>query len=422
MNESELDTRSEEPLRRSGRLRASRGRRRPGALAVMAGIGIGILLAIGTVLSFTRTDWGRERVLAYTLETLGGRLNGVLTIERLDGNLLTGARLYNLALSDHDGIPLALVDSAEIRYRLPTLIGGDVVITRFRAYDADINLFLFPGDTLWNYQRVLVDPDPDPEAPPGATLVERLSIINANVTIRGPWEPEPGLSPPAREAALRSVLDDPRWMVEEVTGGYLRTMLMDIVEGEVSEVFIGPDERGGTYLEIDNMVSDIRLWRDPPLEIRSMRGRLHLRDGIINYEASEIVLPDSRAESVGRIDLRGERPLYDVVITAPAFALADLRFLYPWLPEDPGGGTGSARVWLEDRPDGLLVLARDLSLSMPGTEIAGSFGLIVNESLRFVDVDLEADPLRVDSVERLFPVDLAVQGLVIGGAVIRGDS
>src|SRR5690606_22085707 len=135
-------------------------------------------------------------------------------------------------------------------------------------------------------------------------------------------------------------------------------------------------ERDGTYLEVVDAAADVRLWRDPPLAIRELQAALHLQEGILNFRAPAFALPGSRGDGVGRIDLRGSRPMYDVALTLPAFTLADLRWLYPWLPEEPAGGQGSARVWIEDRPDELLVLARDLDLRLPGTRVAGRVGLL----------------------------------------------
>jgi hypothetical protein len=411
------------PRSRGGRSGGDAPRRRGRGQWFVFGLVIAGIIGVAMVLSFSQTGWGRAQILGYTLQTLGGRLNGQLTIERLEGNLITGARIYQLALRDHDGVPLALVDSAYIQYRVATLLGGDVVITRLVLYDVRIDIFRMPGDTVWNYQEILRDPDPDPEAPPGATLIERMRLHNTHVRIRGPIEPDPRLSPARWERELSEMLADDRWMIEEVPGGHLREMLFDIHGAAISELFIGPDERGGIYLELTEGSADVRLWRDPPLEVRGARAQLHLHDGIVNYSAPEIVLPNTRGESVGRIDLRGDRPMYDVVVTTPAFALADLRWLYPWLPEDPAAGRGSLRLWIEDRPDDLLVLAQDVVLEMPDTHITGQFGVLTGPDVfRFVDVDLEASPLNVESVERLLPADLPVEGLRIGSAVIRGES
>lgn len=392
---------------------------------VLLGIAIALLIGAGAIAAISQTAWGREQVLGFTLGALGGRLNGELTVDHLEGNLIAGARLYDVGLVDTEGQPLVEADSVYIQYRLATFLGGDIVINRLAVYNADVNIFRMPGDTLWNYQKVLQDPTPSPTAgPPTATLIERMFLHDAHVEIRAPMEGDPRLSPERREEELQLALaDTARYMIEEVPGGYLQTNLIDVRDGEVAELFIGPDERGGIYLEVVDGDADIRIWRDPPLEVRGATLEMHLTQGVLSYSASRIELPNSRGESRGQVDMTGDRPLYDLVITAPEFALSDLRWLYPWLPENPAAGSGSAKLWVEDREDGLLVAARDLDLKMPDTHVVGDFGLITNvesESIRFVNVDLEADPLRAESVEQLLPEDLPVEGLVIGGAEISG--
>lgn len=405
----------------------ARERRAPFGLGVRGrwialGVAFGLVMGFVAALALTQTERGHERVLAFTMAALGGRLSGVLEIGRVEGNLLVGARAFDLRLSDEDGVPLAIVDSAYIRYRVTSFVGGDIVINRLDLHGAVIDIFMIPGDTLWNYQRILQDPTPGPQTgPPGATLIESLALYDAEISIRSPLEPDPRLSPERQRLALEEALaDTARWAIEAVPGGYMRTITVDVTHANLSELYISPDERGGIYLEVEDAAADVRLWLDPPLEIREIEAQLHLRAGIINFEVPGFALPATRGEAVGRIDLGGDRPMYDLVLTMPAFALADLRWLYPWLPDEPGGGTGSGRIWIEDRPDELLVFARDLVLEMPGTRLTGQFGILTGEVPRFVGVDLEADPLDMDSVERLLPEGLPIDGLEIGQGTIRG--
>jgi hypothetical protein len=390
-------------------------------------VGVGVVTAIvvgfTSVYLFTQTVWGRDQVLTFTLERIGGRFNGDLDAERLEGNVITGALIHGIVLTDTTGTPLATVDSAFIQYRAATFVGGDVVINRLVVYGANLNIFRMPGDTLWNFEFILQDPTPSPTESMSATLVEELEIRGAQVTLRAPLRPDPRLSPARQEEVLAEIRADPRYMLEDVPGGTLQTTIIDVAQAGVRELFIGPDERGGTYLEVDSAMADVRLWSDPPLEVRNVQASLHLREGIVNYRAPLVQLANSRGESVGRIDISGERPLYDVVITTPEFAFSDLRWLYPWLPEDPADGGGSARLWVEDREEGLAVVSRDVVLDMPGTHVTGRFGMVVDpEAIHFVDVDLEAEPLRIESVEQLLPEDLPVEGLIVGGATIRGES
>jgi hypothetical protein len=380
--------------------------------AVWSVVVVGLVLAL-----YTRTMWGRERVLAFTLETLGGQLNGTLRVERLTGNVFTGARLYNLSLEDEFGESLVTADSAFIEYRLPTFLGGDVVIQHLELYSPRLSLMRLPGDTLWNYQRVLLDRDPDPDAVPRATLIERMRLMDASVSIAMEWLDDPDLSPAEQQRILRGALTDTaRLVAREVPGGYLRMMRVDARSALVTELYIAPDERGGTYLKVDSLHGDVRIWRDPPLQIRQLTGELNLREGLLRFNAPLIVLPASEVRSVGEIDLTDEEPAYDILMATERVAFQDMQWLYPRFPDEGGG---ALRLRLHTRPEGFFFFARDIDLRAPGTHVTGQFGMMLGDTIRFVDADLRADPLNIRTVEGLLPAGLPVRGLVIGGAEIQ---
>jgi hypothetical protein len=75
---------------------------------------------------------------------------------------------------------------------------------------------------------------------------------------------------------------------------------------------------------------------------------------------------------------------------------------------------------VETRDDGTLFLARDMRFRAPGTRLAGGFGMIAGDTLKFVDVDLRADPLDVAILEGMLPDSLPVRGLRIGSVEIAG--
>lgn len=384
---------------------------------LLAGVLAAAIIAVVAVALFTRTEPGRERILAYTLNTLGGRLNGELEVSRLEGNLFTGAKLYEISLTDDRGEPLLLADSAYINYELATFLGGDVVINNVVIYDSEVLLLRLPTDTAWNYQRILVD---TATGPGRATLIERMSLVDAHVVVRLPWEPDEELSDEEREREVEVALaDTSRLVVERVEGGLLRTMEFEIEQARAAELVVAPDERGGTYLAVEDMNGTAFLWSEPPLRILGLQGELGLRAGVLRYEATAVRLPESRLVTSGVVDLRGEEPAYDLVVAGEDVALPDLQWLYPPLPDE---GTISAQLALETRPEGLLIRARDLDVTAPDTHLTGDFGLVLGDTLRFVEVDLQADPLDVDTVERMLPADLPVEGLRIGSAVIRGTS
>lgn len=395
--------------------------RHPGGW-VLSGTLLGVALVVVTIASLTRTDWGREQVLAFTLTTLGGRLNGELVVERVDGNLLTGARLYEVTIRGADGYPLLAADSAYINYEVPTFLGGDAVIRTLVLYDSQLRIRKLPGDTLWNFQQILADTTPGPgPAEPRATLIEELRMVNGEVTVLQPFLPEEAfedLALAARDSALRVALSDTaRLVVAEVPGGYLRTFRIRVDEAELTELFVAPDERGGTYLQVAAFAGEVRLWRDPPMRVTAAQGDLALREGIFRYRAPVIELPDSRFASEGVVDLREGAPAYDLAVATEQAQLADLQWLYPPLPER---GETAFQLAVETRPEGLLLLAREFRIETPDTRVAGTFGMVTGDTLRFVGVDLEAEPLSVPTVEQMLPVNIPVEGLRIGSVTIRG--
>jgi hypothetical protein len=384
---------------------------------LLSGVALALLIALVAVAAITRTDWGRGQVLELTLTALGGRLNGVLEVDRLEGNVLTGARLYDITLTDAESVPLLQADSAYLEYDLPTFLGGDVVINRLVLYDPELLLVRLPTDTLWNYQKILQDTSQQTGgAARRATLIEQLRLVSADVTVRLPWEPDESLSPAAQRRELREALmDTSRLVVDSVAGGYLRTMVFEVDEARLSSLSVAPDERGGTSLVVDTAAGRAFIYREPALRFLHVKGELGLRDGIMRYRAPIIVLPDSRAESVGVVDVTGDDPAYDLALTVEAAALADLQWLFPTLPDE---GVAEGQLWIETRPEGLMILVRDLQVAAPETRIRGDFGMVFGDTLRFLETELVADPLDVPTIERLLPAGLPVEGLRIGAVEI----
>lgn len=381
------------------------------------GVAIAALIGIGLVSFLTRTERGRAEVLAYTITAAGGRLNGTLAIERLEGSLLRGARIYGISITGDDGELLLRADSGYVEYEAPTLIGGDVVVNMLVLYESEVILRRMPGDTLWNYQAILADTTAaDPAADPRATLIQNLRLVNAEVTVHAPWEPADDLS--EREAAREIELalsDTSRLMVDEVPGGYLRTMYFMLSEVRAGDVVIAPDERGGTFLTVDTAAASVRLWSDPVMRLTDLEARLRLRDGVVHFDAERVGIGGSTAASAGVIDLTGEEPRYDVLVTGSGVELSDLAWLYPHLPEE---GELGGSLELETRPDGIFFGVTDLQLRTPDTRLVGSFGVVAGDTLLFTDVDLEAAPLRVETVQRMIPGATPIEGLRIGSLVI----
>lgn len=397
--------------------RPSGRERRVGGGWTLAGAVAGVLLVLLVVGGLTQTDRGRAQVLAFTLSALGPRVQGDLRVERIAGNLLAGVRLYNVELRARDGEPLLVADSAYINYGLRSLIGGDMELHELVLWNGEVVLRRMPGDTLWNYQKIFQDTVPgDPAArDPRAFIVRRGQLVDVDVRVLTPWEPDTTLDADAQRAEIAAALSDTsRIVVDSVAGGFVRTQRFEVDRADVPRLAIAPLERGGTFIHLAQFTGRLRIWREPA-HLRDARVTVSVREERLEFRADPLRLPDSELTAAGVL-LLGDTASYNVHLQTAGAALADLQWLYPLLPEE---GRIQGRIDIETRRDGLLVLARDLQLQAPGTRLRGSFGLVAGETLQFVDVNLSADPLRVSTVESLLPTELPVRGLQIDAVEIR---
>jgi hypothetical protein len=418
----------------------------------LAGWALGGLL-LGAALAFlaanilARTNPGREWVLKQTLKALGGSIHGGgLTVARIDGNLFEGAKLYGVALRDHRGRAFIQADSAYAKYDYRTLIQPKIVIDSLTLYRPRIWVFKMPGDSLWNYQAIFSDSMPADTTRPHverSTSLAYVKMVNGTVKLEIPFRPDSTL--PAREQArqLRQFLSDTSAVVVRREGsGYVRTVDLARLTGVMTRVRFGPGSELGTTLNVDTLRGDVHFYRKP-IVIRHLQGKLSLpgaemgstgygrygglETGFVEFDFPQARLPSSRLAVSGVVRFDNyprwfdpaQGPMYDVAMSGDSVSFRDFQWLYARFPGDMGG---KLSLLIESRPGGVMIDARDAHLRAPGTRIDGSFGILVGDTLRFLDMNVVARPVRVSTIERMLPDGLPVRGLVLGGAEIRGNN
>lgn len=385
------------------------------------GLLLGALLAVAAVLLVSRTGWGHKRVLNLTLHALGKSVQGTLHVGRIDGNLLTGARLYDVSLRGNDSLPFILADSAYLRYDVRTLLSPRIIIRKAQLFDAQIFARRMPGDSLWNYQAIFADTTPGgPPSTERLTELDTIVLVRTRARVEMPWEPASNLSARERRAAIADALSDSSMLlVRRAPGGYVRTMQFADVGGRVTGIRFAPGSEGGSFFQVDTLSMRARVFRGP-VEVRGASGRVALLKEHVEFDFPHVRLPHSRLAAAGAVALPpgGAEPRYDVLVLGQDLAFRDLRWLYARFPE---GARGSLTLRMETRPEGLMYLARDMDVRAPGTHLTGSFGVIVGDTVRFTEVRLEASPLRVATLEAMLPQKLPVVGLHISKAGVRGS-
>lgn len=382
--------------------------KRGARLAGWIGIGIlaGTVLVLAVVLLVSRTQWGMERVRLFGLGWLEERIEGEVQVGRVSGGgLLRGATLHDVAIIAPSGRPFVRVDSAEVAYNWRTLLGGDIVLGDVVLYGPEVYIEKLPGDTAWNFQYVFPDTAPGQQQP-GRSLVlfQDARIIDGRAVVLMPLEvEEPG--------------DTSSVTWERMPLGIARVMRFDDIDARLDRFVWETPAEPGRLVEIEDLAMNGVVWREP-LELESLRGRLVMRDSIISFEVPAFELPDSRGSMIGRVVTGDDRLAMDIRVDADAVRFRDLQWIYADFPQE-GGGEGRVRIQTQE-PKGILLLAQNASVFAPGTNLAGTFGVVFGDTLYFTEVDLRASPLDVEFLESLLPGELPVDGLLVGTVEVTG--
>ncbi|MBD0321059.1 MAG: hypothetical protein ICV87_12040 [Gemmatimonadetes bacterium] len=396
------------------------------------GLVLGIALAFLALNIVARTKAGHKQILEYTLNALARNVQGKLGVERISGNLFEGARLYRVSLREFDGTPFLLADSADVTYDVRTLLSPRIRINRLVLYRPDIYIRRFPGDSLWNYQEIFRDTtpqDPNKRRVQRVTFVDTLRVVGGVTKVEIPWSPDTTTSARAQREEVRLALRDTSpVIVRRARGGYVRTINMTQLTGRLREIRFAPGSQTGSRLRIDTLRGQVQFFRRPA-DVRHVQGIVAILPDRVEFDAPVLRLPGSRTATSGVVCLRndtrecgrqvpdGELPYYDVAFRADTVSFRDLQWMYPRFPST---ATGKMSLFLETRPEGTLFDIRGARFDAPGTRIDGSFGITVGDTIVFSNVDVQARPVRVSTIERMLPEGLPVRGLVLGSATIKG--
>lgn len=388
--------------------------RRGSRVAAYIGIGAlaGLLFAFLAIQLVTRSDWGHERARRFALAWLEQRVQGTLTVGRITGSgLLSGLVLHEVAIVDERGRPFLHADSIVGNYHWRTLVGGEIVLDRVVLFSPDVHIERLPGDTAWNYQYIFRDTVPDdPDEPRRRSLImfNDTRVVNGTATVltpvgeSGPVVPE----------------DTARLLLERMPGGLARVMRFENIDAQLNRVIWESPAEDGRFFDVRHASSRGYVFRDP-LQLRDARGRVAIRDSIVTLDFSRVELPASRAALFGQVVTARGQNYYDIQIDTDRFNFADIRWVYPALPER-GSGAARLRIQSQRALGSTLWYADRARIRTETSSVAGTFGIVTGDTMYFTRVDLRAAPLDVALLERLLPGGLPVHGLLLGTVEVKG--
>ncbi len=333
--------------------------------AVVIGLAVVALLAL---LMLTQTNWGRRHVLAIGLDQLASRVHGKVSIANIHGNLLSGARLDNVVITDTAGRPFLRADTLTIRYSLRSLVRKHLELHDVRIVNGIVVLDQPPGEE-WNFTRIFPTGPPRPHRGPGFgswIIIRNLSVHQATVIVRATWTPADTLRGAARERAIAHALAPAnRMWIVPAYGGYQSISGFYNVYGRFPLMRLADPDSANRIIDVRALSMLALPFRPPGARVRSLSAHAVITQDSLRLERVHFLLPHTQGNGSAAYALNGDGAR--VQLNLPQAAAQDARFIFPDAP------TGSGRLALAftSRRGRTHVIASDMDVRGEGAHVRG---------------------------------------------------
>ena len=382
-----------------------------------------IVIALTAVMILSRTDWGRERVRRFALSQLEGVVAGKVTIGRVSGNLLTGATVDAVVISDSAGQPFFAAEQVSARYHVLDLLTRRLDLHSVRLVRPMIVLDRPPGGK-WNYQRIFPPSDttkPRSERDKGFPwiILHDVTMLDGHFVMRTPWKPDTTLSRAAQASSVAEALGGKkRIMVVATKGGpgYQKVVELREVTARAPIVRITQPGFEDRLARIATLKMVALPFRPPAAIVHDMVGGLRFNNDSIWWDDIAVKMPGSSLRGDGRYVFSGG----DMTIAAKArpAAFADFRFVLPRLPSDGGGPLDFALEWRGTTEEYWITNA---DVRSQGARMRGKFAISFADTFAIHSTDVRFSNVSTKLVEQLVPeFESPRRGTLDGQLTIEG--
>ena len=379
------------------------------------------ILAIATVWIMTNTDFGRERVRRFVENTLRGQTHGIVRIGSMHGNLLGGATLVQVSITDSAGNPFLRADSIAARYVARSFFSQRLEFSDVHIWRPVVVVTRLP-DGEWNY-RTLWPPSP-PRAPGDTThgwgswvTLTQATMYDGDITVRSPWAPRAGLSAKVRDSLIAEALSaGSRLDIIRARGGFQKVVELKHVNAKMPLVRWADPEFPNRFVEIAALAMDAYPFRPPAAQVRALTGKFDFSDDSLWWKGAAARLPNSSLKGDGVYNLNnGDMRLS--LAAAPA-TFADFHWLYPHFPNYGSGKMGLTVQWKGVTQD---YVVRDADLRTGTAHVLGDVGVTVTDTVFFHDANLRFTGVTTKQIEELSPgLKSPREGVLAGRAKFSG--
>ncbi|HEX6574119.1 MAG TPA: translocation/assembly module TamB domain-containing protein [Gemmatimonadaceae bacterium] len=382
---------------------------------------VALLLVIG-VYTLSNTDWGREQVRKRIVAILQGNTHGIIKVGKVSGNLLKGFTLHDLSITDSAGAPFVKADQASARYALRSLIGSRIDFDDVKLVHAVIVLDRPPGGK-WNFERIFPRDTVTATGPKKTkwgswVRFTDVTLVDADLTVRSPWEPESSLTGPGKNDAIREALGpDGRLAIIEVPGGYQKVSKFHRINAQLPLLRLADPNFKTHRADVASMNMIAEPFRPPAVTVKSLIGGFDFTSDSVWWQDVKVQLPSSNLKGSGRYTIASN----DLTLRAHGdpVATADLRWIYPRIPERGSGRLDFAMDWVGDTS---IYIARNADVRIADAHLAGDLGVTVAEEFSVHDTNLRFNNLDTRLIEQMFPsVKAPRSGILSGRAKLDGN-
>ena len=390
-------------------------------LRLLVVLGVVAVLAAGVAYLYSNTNWGRDQVRKRLVALIQDNSHGLVSIGRISGNLLDGITAHDVIITDSAHAPLIKADEIWTRYNLRTLRGKRIELHEVRLVRPIIVIEKQPGGK-WNYDRIFPR-DTVTRAGTRKTgwgtwiRFSNVTILDGDITVRTPWQPDVNLTGAERDDAVRRSLGPGgRLELRKVAGGYQKISSFHRINALLPLVRLEDPGYRNRLVEVAALKMIALPFRPPAADVRGLTGTFEFTGDSLWWKGARAALPGTRLSGDGRYYINGGD--LHLRLHGDPVSPADLRWAVTRLPERGSGKLDFGMDWTGDKS---IYRATNMDVRLEGSHIAGQIEVTVTDTLAYRNANLRFSTLDTRLLERLFPdVKLPFQGLLAGRAKFDG--
>jgi len=386
-------------------------------LAVLAVVALLLLAAVFLV---TNSDFGRERVRRYVEGLIQRNSHGLVHIGSVTGNLLNGFTLHDVVITDSARAPFVKADEIWARYSIGTLRGKKIDFREVRLVRPIIVIDKQPGGK-WNYDRIF------PRDTVTRTGVKKtgwgtwirfsdVTVLDGDLTVRAPWEPDPKITPAERRDAVRRALGpEGRLKVIQVAKGYQHESSFHHINGLFPLVRLEDPGYKSRLIDVSALKMIAEPFRPPVADVRGLTGTVEFTGDSVWWKGVRVAFPKTRASGDGRYYINNHN--MHLRLHGDPVDPADIRWAWVKLPEQGSGKIDFGLDWTGGKS---VYLAKNMDLTLERSHVTGNIEATVTDTVAFRDANLRFTNLDTQLLTRMFGMKFPRPLTLTGRAAFNG--